>query len=71
MDELLMVKLLVLQAWYGLSDPDPERQVAGRLSFRHFLCYPKKVLGYSTVWRFRERLARTGRDKQVWEELQR
>ena len=24
-DEVLMVKLLVLQAWYGLSDPELER----------------------------------------------
>ena len=26
-DEVLMVKLLVLQAWYGLSDPELQRQL--------------------------------------------
>ncbi len=71
MDPVLMVKLLVLQAWYGLSDPELERQVNNRISFRHFLGYPEKAPDYSTVWQFRERLAETGRDRLVWEELQR
>jgi len=71
MDPVLMVKLLVLQAWYGLSDPELERQVNDRLSFRHFLGYPERAPDYSTVWRFRERLAETGKDQEVWAELQR
>ena len=71
MNPVLMVKLLVLQAWYGLSDPELERQVNDRISFRHFLGFPEKAPDYSTVWRFRERLAETGRDRLVWEELQR
>ena len=71
MDPVLMVKLLVLQAWYGLSDPELERQVNDRLSFRHFLGYPERAPDYSTVWRFRERLAETGKDQKVWAELQR
>ncbi len=70
-DPVTMMKLLVLQAWYGLSDPELERQVADRISFRHFLGFPEKVPDYSTVWQFRERLAETGRDKEVWAELQR
>jgi len=70
-DPVVMMKLLVLQAWYGLSDPELERQVADRISFRHFLGFPEKAPDYSTVWQFRERLAETGRDKLVWEELQR
>ena len=70
-DPVLMVKLLVLQAWYGLSDPELERQASLRIDFMHFLGYPEKAPDYSTVWRFRERLAETGRDRLVWEELQR
>ena len=70
-DELVMVKLLVLQQWYGLSDPELERQVADRLSFQRFLGFPEKSPDYSTVWQFRERLAETGRDRLVWAELQR
>ena len=71
MDPVLMVKLLVLQAWYGLSDPELERQASLRIDFMHFLGYPEKAPDYSTVWRFRERLAETGRDKLVWAEMQR
>ena len=70
-DPVVMVKLLVLQQWYGLSDPELERQVDDRISFQRFLGYPEKAPDYSTVWQFRERLAETGRDRAVWEELQR
>jgi len=66
-----MVKLLVLQQWYGLSDPELERQVADRISFQGFLGFPEILPDYSTVWQFRERLAESGRDRLVWEELQR
>ena len=71
LDEVVMVKLLVLQSWYGLSDPELERQVADRISFQRFLGYPETLPDYSTVWQLRERLAKTGRDRLVWEELQR
>ena len=70
-DPVVMVKLLVLQAWYGLSDPELERQALNRIDFQHFLGYPEKAPDYSTVWRFRERLAETGKDQEVWAELQR
>ena len=70
-DEVVMVKILVLQQWYGLSDPEVERQVADRISFRKFLGFPENIPDYSTVWRFRERLIETGKDKEIWEELQR
>jgi IS5 family transposase len=70
-DPVVMVKLLVLQSWYGLSDPELERQVDDRLSFQRFLGFPEKAPDYSTVWQFRERLAETGRDRMVWTELQR
>ena len=70
-DPVIMVKLLVLQQWYGLSDPELERQVDDRLSFQRFLGFPEKAPDYSTVWRFRERLAETGKDQAVWAEPQR
>jgi IS5 family transposase len=57
-DEAVMVKLLVLQQWYGLSDPELERQASDRISFQRFLG-------------FRERLAATRTDELVWAELQR
>ena len=70
-DEVVMVKLLVLQQWYGLSDPELERQVDDRLSFQRFLGFPEKAPDYSTVWQFRERLAESGKDRAIWMELQR
>ena len=70
-DPVVMVKLLVLQAWYGLSDPELERQALNRIDFQHFLGFPGNAPDYSTVWQFRERLAQSGKDKEVWEELQR
>lgn len=70
-DPVLMVKLLVLQSWYGLGDEETERQAVDRLSWRRFLGYPDKVPDSTTIWLFRERLAETGKDKQVWAELQR
>jgi IS5 family transposase len=70
-DEVVMVKLLVLQQWYGLSDPELERQANDRLSFRRFLGYPEEIPDSTTVWLFRERLAETGKDSEIWRELQR
>lgn len=70
-DEIVMIKLLVLQEWHGLSDPELERQVTDRISFRKFLGFPRVIPDYSTVWNFRERLKETGKDKEVWDELQR
>jgi len=52
-----------------LPDPELERQVTDRISFRKFLGFPDNIPDYSTVWYFRERLAETGKDKEVWKEL--
>ena len=71
MDEVVMMKILVLQQWYGLSDPELERQAVDRLSFQRFLGFPETLPDYSTVWNLRERLAESGRDRAIWEELQR
>jgi len=70
-DPVFMIKLLLLQQWHGLSDPQLEREVYDRLSFRHFLGYPSKIPDSSTVWLFRERLLATGKDELIWAELQR
>ena len=70
-DPVVMVKLLVLQQWYALSDPELERQTLNRIDFQHFLGFPGDAPDYSTVWSFRERLAETGTDRLIWEELQR
>ena len=70
-DEVVMVKLLVLQQWYSLSDPELERQASTRIDFMNFLGFPEQPPDYSTVWQTRERLAETGKDQLIWAELQR
>jgi transposase, IS5 family len=38
-DFVLMIKILVLQHWYSLSDQKMERELANNLSFMNFLSY--------------------------------
>ena len=73
-DEVLMIKSLFLQEMYGLSDPQLEYQITDRISFRRFLGIlgvPDAVPDFSTFWKFRERLATTGKHKVIWKEFQR
>ena len=70
-DVILMFKILILQQWYGLSDLAVERQMADRISFMAFLGFPNPFPDSRTIWLFKERMAKTGKDKIVWTELQR
>ena len=70
-DEILMVKLLVLQSMYGLSDPELERQANNKISFLKFLGFPEKIPDQSTIWYFRERLIQHKKLDLIWEELRR
>ena len=45
-EKILMLKLLFLQSWYGISDEELEFQVYDRLSFQQFLDYPKDIPDY-------------------------
>ena len=59
---LLMFKALLLQSWYGLSDPGLEKQLARDLMFRRFinLGLSEGVPDHSTLWRFRNTLTKQG-----------
>ena len=70
-DEILKVKLLVLQSMYGLSDPELERQANDKISFLKFLGFPEKIPDQSTIWYFRERLIKNKKLDLIWEELRR
>ena len=37
---VMLFKVLLLQQWYGLSDPMAEEAIGDRLSFRRFLGFP-------------------------------
>lgn len=70
-DFVLMIKILVLQHWYNLSDQRMERELANNLSFMNFLGYPETIPDSTTIWLFRERLAEKCKLESVWQELQR
>lgn len=70
-EKVLMLKMMFLQGWYGLSDEELEFQVNDRLSFQQFLDFPNFIPDYSTVWRFREELAEENLTDKIWDELQR
>jgi IS5 family transposase len=59
---MVLFKALLLQQWYGLSDPALEEALGDRLSFRRFCGVPlgQKTPDHTTLWRFRERLVRSG-----------
>ncbi len=70
-DEILLIKILVLQQWHGLSDYEIEKQANDRVSFQNFLGFPDTIPDRSTVWRFRERLIKHNKEEAIWTELQR
>lgn len=57
-DAVLMFKIMVLQALYGLSDDQAEFQIQDRLSFMRFpgLGLGDRVPDAKTIWLFREHL---------------
>jgi transposase len=60
MDAVMMFKVLVLQALYGLADEQTEFQIRDRLSFMRFLGIDLhgRVPDARTIWLFRELLTR-------------
>jgi IS5 family transposase len=69
-DVIIMLKALFIQQLYNLSDEQLERELTDRISFRAFLSTTEIVPDSTTIWLFRERLAESGKDKDVWDELQ-
>lgn len=57
---LVMLRVLLLAQWYGLSDPELEEALADRLSFRRFAGLPRDgpVPDETTICRFRGELVR-------------
>jgi transposase, IS5 family len=70
---LVMFKVLLLQRWYGLSDPAMEAALSDRLSFMRFagLSLEDRTPDHSTIWRFRELLGRAGLVERLVAELNR
>ena len=70
---LVLFRALLLQRWYDLSDEALEASLFDRLSFLRFcgLSLEDDVPDHSTIWRFREKLAKAGLVEPLFAELQR
>jgi transposase, IS5 family len=68
---VLMLKAVLLQNWYDLSDPALEDALADRLSFRRFvgLALDEAVPDHSTISRFRKALVAHGLTEAVFGEV--
>ena len=67
----LMVKVLLLQQWYSLSDPQMEEALGDRLSFRRFvgLGLADDTPDHSTISRFRAAVDAQGLSARLFEVL--
>ncbi len=67
----MMLKVLILQRVYNLSDEQVEFQVNDRLSFQRFLGLDisSSVPDYSTIWKFREKLVHTNAIEEIFRKL--
>jgi IS5 family transposase len=68
---LVHLRILLLQGWYGLSDPGMEEALGDRLSFRRFagLGLDERVPDHSSISRFRTLLAQRGLAEPVFAEV--
>lgn len=69
--KLVMLKALLLQQWYCLSDPELERCLCDRLSFIRFcgLNLEESVPDHSTICRFRNKLIEAKLHDKIFEEV--
>jgi IS5 family transposase len=70
---LMMLKALLLQQWYGLSDADLEETLNDRMSFRRFvgLGLEEAAPDHTTLCRFRNQLAEEGLSEKLFSEFSR
>lgn len=70
---LSMFKALLLQQWYGLSDPGLEEALADRLSFRRFCGFAldEPTPDHTTLCRFRNDVAAAGLAETLFAEMNR
>jgi IS5 family transposase len=66
-DALVMFRMLVVQSLYNLSDEQAEYQARDRLSFTRFL--EDRIPDGTTLWLFREKLAKAGSIQKLFEQF--
>ena len=67
-DYILMVKILILQRYYNISDDEIEYQLNDRLSFQRFLnlSLDDDIPDAKTIWNFREQLKKKNLIKKLF-----
>jgi transposase, IS5 family len=70
-DVVLMFKILIIQQWYELSDPEVEEQISDRISFRKFLGLSliDKIPDETTICLFRNHIINTSIYEWLFETL--
>jgi IS5 family transposase len=70
---LTMSKIVLLQQWYTLSDPQAEEAVRDRLSFRRFCGIPldAETPDHSSICRFRQTVDKLGLSEKLLAEINR
>lgn len=68
-DYVMMLKILILQRLYNLSDEQMEYQLNDRLSFRRFLRLKlsDRIPDYNTIWNFREKLKAGNNEQKLFD----
>lgn len=69
----VLLRCLLAGIWHNLSDPALEAAIADRLSFRRFvgLSLHDRTPDHSTLWRFRQELAKDGLIEKIFAEINR
>lgn len=70
---VMMLKILLLQKWFNLSDPQAEEQLNDRVSFRRFvgLRGQEAAPDETTIVKFRRRLREANLDRQLFDLVKR
>ena len=68
-DFLLMFKIMILQELYNIADEKMEFMINDRLSFQRFLglTLRKKVPDAKAIWLYKDILAKSGRQKELFD----
>ena len=69
----VLLRCLLAGIWHNLSDPALEVAIADRLSFRRFagLSLHDRTPDHTTLWRFRQELAKDGLFEKIFAEINR
>ena len=68
-DYVIMLKVLILQRLYNLSDEQMEYQLNDRLTFKRFvgLGFGHKVPDANTIWNFKEKLKENDNERKLFD----